>query len=137
MSDSVRPSAQLPSDRVLENIKVWSRLSFLAMVATVGSTSYPGWFAMVTAVLAVLTFTLATVTLVKMVGSKFPAFSVVLMVMVMLWSLFLGFAALVQLIFVDATVGYAECLQQAVTLSRQQQCTSQMSDGLLQQLMGQ
>ena len=62
---------------------------------------------------------------------------VVLMVMVMLWSLFLGFAALVQLIFVDAAIAYAECLQQAVTLSRQQQCTSQMSDGLLQQLMGQ
>ena len=84
-----------------------------------------------------LTFTLATVTLVKMVGAKFPAFSVVLMVMVMLWSLFLGFAALVQLIFVDAALTYAECLQQAVPLRRQQQCTSQMSDGLLQQLMGQ
>ena len=74
MSDTVRPSAQLPSDRVLENIKVWSRLSFLAMVATVASTSYPGWFAAVTAALAVLTFTLAAVTLVKMVGLSFPLF---------------------------------------------------------------
>ncbi|MDY6052278.1 MAG: hypothetical protein SPI83_07760 [Rothia sp. (in: high G+C Gram-positive bacteria)] len=137
MSDTVRPSHQLPSESALASIKVWSRLSFLAMVATVASASYPGWLALVTAVLAVLTCVFATVALVKMAGARFPAFSMILMVLLILWSLFLGFAALVQLLFVDATMAYAECLQQAVTLSRQQQCTVQMSDGLLQQLLGQ
>lgn len=136
MSQTLPSASQSPSDRQLENIKIYSRLSFLAMVATVGSSSYPGWFSALSLALALLTLILATVSLVKMAGARFPAFSVALMVMLMLWSLFLGFGALIQLIFMDQSLAYAHCLEQALTLSRQQQCTAQMSDGLLQQLLG-
>lgn len=137
MSETVDPAHPSRPEHVLESIKVWSRCAFLLMVVTVGSTAFPGWGALATLVLALATATVALVTLVKMARAKFPAFSIIVMIMVVGWSLFLGFAALVQLLFFDATVAYADCLQRALTLSRQQQCTSDMSDGLLQQLMGQ
>ncbi|WP_421084454.1 hypothetical protein [Rothia nasimurium] len=134
MSETAQPRY---SESTLESMKVWSRCTFLLLVATVGSGYFPGYAALVTVLLALTTCGLAITTLVKMAKVRFPAFSICLMVMVILWSLFLAFSAGAQLIFAEETAAYADCLQNALTLDRQQQCTAEMSDGLMQRILGQ
>lgn len=136
MSSTATPASSPQSEHVLETIKIWSRSSFLLMVLTVGSTSFHGWGALATLILGLGTAVLALLTMIKMIKAKFPGFSLILMILVMLWSLFLSFAAGLQLIFFDASLAYAECFQQALTLERQQRCATEMSDGLMQQLLG-
>lgn len=124
------------SESALESVKVWSRSSFLLIVATVGTTYFAGTLAVATLLLALLTVACAITTLVKMVKVRFPGFSIMLMVMIVLWSLFLSFGAGLQLIFSDASSAYSECLQGALTITRQQECAQEMSDGLFKQMMG-
>lgn len=133
---SENPQVSPYSESALESVKVWSRSSFLLMVATVSTTYFAGTLAVATLLLALLTVACAITTLVKMVKVRFPGFSIMLMVMIILWSLFLSFGAGLQLIFSDASSAYSECLQQALTITRQQECAKDMSDGLFKQMMG-
>lgn len=137
MSDSPRSLTPGPSAQTLENVKVWSRSTFLVLVACLGTGYFPGVAAVATLLLGAITVGFAITTLVKMAQAKFPAFSILLMVMVALWALFLMLSAGLQLIFAEATAAYADCLQNALTLERQEQCSVQMSDGLMKSLMGQ
>lgn len=130
----VRPPLYSESD--LESLKIWSRSSFLLMVATLGTTYFAGALAIATLLLALLTVGCAITTLVKMIKVRFPGFSIMLMVMTIIWALFLSFGAGLQLIFSDASSAYADCLQRAQTITRQQECAKDMSDGLFKQIMG-
>lgn len=136
MSENPQVTPPPYSRATLENIKLWSRSSFLLMVATLGTTYFAGALAVATLLLALLTVGCAITTLVKMVKVRFPGFSIMLMVMIILWSLFLSLGAGLQLVFSDASAAYSDCLQRALTISRQQECTKNMSDGLFQQIMG-
>lgn len=133
---SENPQVSPYSESALESIKIWSRSSFLLIVATVSTTYFAGAFAIATLLLALLTVVCALITLVKMAKIRFPGFSIMLTVMIILWALFLGCGAALQLIFSEASSAYSECLQQALTITRQQECAKDMSDGLFQQIMG-
>ncbi|MDO4897735.1 MAG: hypothetical protein Q3965_00365 [Rothia sp. (in: high G+C Gram-positive bacteria)] len=125
-----------PSVEAYENVRIWSRCTFLSLVAAYGAATFQGWFQLLALGITLLTVGLAITTLVKMVKTSFPFFSILLMIMIILWSLFLGFSAVTQLIFADAVGSYYECLQQATTQVRSEQCTSQMSDNLFNQILG-
>lgn len=122
--------------RAYEDLRVWSRMSILVFVAAYGLTRFTGWFSLAAFTLFLVCATLATITLVKMVRAKFPGFSLLLMILILGWSLFLGFSSGVQFIFADAAGAYADCVRQATTISRGEQCTGQLSDNLLNQLLG-
>lgn len=129
-----QPSA--PSLEALENIRIWSRCTFLSLILAFGMTNFPGWGNALALPLFALTIGLAITTMVKMLKAKFPFFSVLLMVMIVVWSLFLSLSSGVQLLFPETAGNYATCLEQALTIARSNQCTEQMSDGIFSQIMG-
>lgn len=129
-----QPSA--PNLEALENIRIWSRCTFLSLVLAFGMTNFPGWGNALALPLFALTIGLAITTMVKMLKAKFPFFSVLLMVMIVVWSLFLSLSSGVQLLFPETAGNYATCLEQALTIARGNQCTEQMSDGIFSQIMG-
>lgn len=136
MSENHQPAAAPDHLRTYEDLRVWSRSTFLLFVLGHGLTYFTGWFSLAAALVFTATVALAITTLVKMVKAKFPGFSLLLMVMIICWSLFLGFSSGVQFLFADASGAYADCVRQAVTISRAEQCTGQLSDNLLDQLLG-
>lgn len=136
MTENTQASPPPYSESALESIKVWSRSSFLLIAAAVGTTYYSGLIALATLLLALMALGCAITTLVKMIKVRFPGFSIMLMVMVILWALFLSCGAGLQLIFAEASASYSTCLQEALTLTRQQECTKNMTEGLFHEMMG-
>ena len=136
MSENRVPATSPDHLRTYQDLRVWSRATFLLFVLGHGLTYFTGWFSLAASLVFAVTVALAITTLVKMIKAKFPGFSLLLMVMIIGWSLFLGFSSGVQFLFADASSAYADCLRQAMTISRSEQCTGKLSDNLLDQILG-
>lgn len=136
MSENQEHAGAHPSLEAYENVRIWSRCTFLSLVLAYGLTYFSGWAGAFALPLFALTIGLAVTTLVKMIKLRFPFFSILLMIMIIMWSVFLSFSTGVQLLFADTAGAYANCIQQALTISRAEQCAAEMSDGIFNQLLG-
>lgn len=124
------------SKSTMTSVLVWSRSTFLVFVLMLGLAPLGGIWSTLALGLALLAAGLAITSLVKMSRAGFPGFSIFTMVLALLWTLFTAFGLGIQLLFMSTAEDYRTCMDQAVTISRQELCASKLNEGLMRDLLG-
>lgn len=132
------PLEDLPAhERQLRTrLKIFTRLALGASVIGYVQMMYSGWFIVSALIFLLVALVCGLLALVTMYRLKAKPLDYALMGFLMLGCLFMVFSGSVQLIFLDQTNAYADCLNNATTLSRQEQCNVQLKDSMLGGVLG-
>lgn len=116
--------------RIVQRLMVaFGLLAFLCMM-------YTGWWLVGALVFELAALATGIWSLFLMPKAQRTGFDYTIVIFFLLGLAYLTFGTVVQLIFVEQTNAYAECLQNAQTLSRQGKCNQQLEDQLLSTLLG-
>lgn len=118
-----------------EKLTVFTRLMVGAGLLGFLLMSLTGWLLVLALVFQLIAVACAIRSLTLFAKTRASGFAYTVCILFILGMLYLAFGTVVQLIFMDQTNAFAECTRSALTISRQEQCTEQLKDGLLHNLL--
>ncbi len=136
MPASTLPSPTPAQQHARERLTIAQRLMIACSLLGFVLMMYPGWWLLAALAVQLTGIGLAIWVLTLLPRAKASAAEYTVVILFLLGLLYLAFGTTVQLIFMDQTNAFAECMNSAVTISRQNKCTQQLQDGLLGTLLG-
>ncbi|SIK48895.1 Uncharacterised protein [Mycobacteroides abscessus subsp. abscessus] len=138
MSENVNTLEEMPAPQreARKKLLIIQRLMLAAGVLSFVFMMYTGWWLVAALVAELLALGLGIRSLFLMPRARSGGFEYTVLILFLLGITYLTFGTVVQLVFVEQTNAYAECIQNALTLSRQGQCNQQLQDNLLGALLG-
>ncbi len=131
------PAPTVDTEAQSEKVKIWRRATWLSILIGFVIITNTVAFAWVGSIFFVLGIVYASITMAKISALKPPAAVYVLYSMVIVFCVMLLLSSLVTAVFAGVSSEYNDCLEQATTISRTQQCSGKMEDNLFKTLMGQ
>ncbi|MFJ3031425.1 hypothetical protein ACIP5Z_05725 [Rothia terrae] len=119
-----------------EKVKIWRRATWLSILigfVVLTNTTALAW---VGSIFFTLGIVCASITMAKISALKPPTTVYVLYSMVIVFCVMMLLSSLVTAIFSGVSTQYQDCIEQATTITRTQQCSGKMEDNLLNTLTG-
>ncbi|MBM7051479.1 hypothetical protein [Rothia sp. ZJ1223] len=132
------PTQTPPFDakRQAEKVTVWRRATILLTLLALMILLNAAQWAWVSSVLFVLAIVTISMTIARLAPLKPPVFSYILYSCMILFCVLLAFSSAVTALFSGVSGEYAQCTQQATTIARAQQCSTDMENSLMDALTG-
>lgn len=138
MSENVEAIQEIPAQQkaALEKIRILQRVMLGSGILAYVFMLYTGWWLVAALVFEILALITGIWSLFVMPRAKSSGFAYTVIVLFLLGIAYLAFGTTIQLIFVEQTNAYAECINGALTIERQGRCSQQLEDQLLRSLVG-